>query len=602
MKKNILLSFSNGIGNFILVSPAIIALQEMDYEVDILLSTEDSDARKQELEDIIKNWDGLGLYNKDKKYDECYYVWGEPRTLPDLNWKMTRETQLAMNYFLKGHHEVAVNFSIAKSLGYTKPIPKLYIPTTKSNILIHNTVKNIAIHIGSRPEKEWLHKRLPIDTWIETLELLNDQYDKNVIFHLVSGFWEREDCKKLVDEAFLKGIIVNEHNGHTITQIAGMIVKCDCMITVDSGPMHVGGAVGIPIVQLFGPTLATKNDVWKTKSVLIKNTDLSCCPCLYTQNFTRCTKNICMQNITPQQIVSGVNQLLNGREKPYIHFVMPYSKDNIGNNEARMVSYLEKSKIVKYNVSNLRKVANTYFNNPYNATIVFKGEMLTPDQVQNLDGVKVLYFPDDILVYPAYAEMIERLGPYYDIVYTFDKHAISKFNELGCNNVKWMPIWTGDDLFYDQQLKRDIDICFIGSMNKERKKMLDHVRRSFSDKNIVFSDNIRGKEYAEHLNRSKIVLNLAQGATGTSQRVLEASACGALVLTNNIPEDERLYLSHEVCYWDTLEQLVCKITQYLANPHIRERLAGNGYKKTMSQHLFKSRFDTMLKDIKEFRT
>ena len=194
--KNIVLSFKNGIGNFIQLSPTIIGLQKMGYHVDILLDVPKDDLRYEPITDIINAWFDLGFYSSDKKYDEAFYIWGEgDRVLPKLDWKVTEENNNPFKYFKQGVHEVEMYFSVAKKLGYYNNHPErnqppmMYCPVTKFENKFISTEKNICFHIGSRPEVWWKKKRWSNDNWAELIRRL----DGTVNTHFIFGKWEEED-------------------------------------------------------------------------------------------------------------------------------------------------------------------------------------------------------------------------------------------------------------------------------------------------------------------------------------------------------------------------------------------------------------------------
>lgn len=295
-----------------MLSPTIVALQEMDYHVDILLEDND-DPRNKELKDIIANWNPLmGLFNNTRKYNECFYIWGEPRTLPKdfLNWKITKSANSNPAIaFLKGMHEVELDFEIARHLGYKDKIPYMYCPTTESNIEFNSDCLNICIHVGSRPEPHWKKKRWPICHWITCMENLIYTTDKEVKFYLLNGFWDKEDVSEIIKEMIAFPDCIQVVENLNITQVAGIINKCEVMISTDSGPMHIAGAVDTPVVQLFGPTLPSKNNAWNSKGKVLQSND-SCVPCLYKQAFSNCINNKCMENITPADVCLAVKELI----------------------------------------------------------------------------------------------------------------------------------------------------------------------------------------------------------------------------------------------------------------------------------------------------
>ena len=203
----------------------------------------------------------------------------------------------------------------------------------------------------------------------------------------------------------------------------------------------------------------------------------------------------------------------------HINLVAPVYNNFPHGSECRLVRWLDSDEGLKLSIdlciTDLRKYPDSEVNlkGSYDATIVFKGEMLTPDRLKKCSRPLILYFPDDILVYPGYAKFVQYIGKCYDKIFVFDKESIQSFYNLGCKDVEWLPSWTGTDLFYNKGLDRDIDICFIGSFNKRRLEMMDLIKVNFKDKKLCFKENIYGEEYVELMNRSKIVINMAQSMT-----------------------------------------------------------------------------------------
>ena len=298
-----------------------------------------------------------------------------------------------------------------------------------------------------------------------------------------------------------------------------------------------------------------------------------------------------------------------------LNLIAPVYANHPHGSECRLVRWLNteegKALDIKLTITDLRTshVNITNIQNDYDATLVFKGETLTPDQIQLCSRPRILYFPDDVIKYPNYARFINHVGKHYDLVYTFDREAVNCFYHLGCKNVKWLPSWTGSDMFFDKGMERDIDISFIGSFNDERIKMLQHVKYNFLDKKLFFDDNTYGETYVDILNRSKIVLNFAQGNSGVSQRVFEATACGALVLTNYVKELEDLFIVYigdmelnEISCFKNSDSLVKQIKYLLGDENYMQIVAKNGQRRTMKEHLVQHRFKQILEDINFLKT
>jgi ADP-heptose:LPS heptosyltransferase len=49
------------------------------------------------------------------------------------------------------------------------------------------------------------------------------------------------------------------------------------MISGDTGPVHIAGAVGTPIVALFGPTRTERNGPWSPDDISLSRFDQCVC-------------------------------------------------------------------------------------------------------------------------------------------------------------------------------------------------------------------------------------------------------------------------------------------------------------------------------------
>ena len=87
----------------------------------------------------------------------------------------------------------------------------------------------------------------------------------------------------------------------TLGELAALLQQAKLLITVDTGPMHIGQAVGISTVALFGPT---DDRVWGPRGeydVIVK-AKVECMPCYLTQD---CVSNRCMQEIAVQDVIQS---------------------------------------------------------------------------------------------------------------------------------------------------------------------------------------------------------------------------------------------------------------------------------------------------------
>lgn len=92
----------------------------------------------------------------------------------------------------------------------------------------------------------------------------------------------------------------------SIPDMIGIARHGRLMISGDTGPLHIAGAVGTPIVALFGPTLPERNGPWSPQDISISR--VSQCSCVYER---RCRKPVpCIDDITIEEVVGAVRRRL----------------------------------------------------------------------------------------------------------------------------------------------------------------------------------------------------------------------------------------------------------------------------------------------------
>jgi heptosyltransferase-1 len=91
-----------------------------------------------------------------------------------------------------------------------------------------------------------------------------------------------------------------------IVDIVAMAHGARLMVSGDTGPLHLAGAVGTPLVALFGPTVAERNGPWDSADVTLSR--VATCSCVYER---RCRKAArCIDDITVDEVVHAVRRRL----------------------------------------------------------------------------------------------------------------------------------------------------------------------------------------------------------------------------------------------------------------------------------------------------
>ncbi|MDI6780837.1 MAG: glycosyltransferase family 9 protein, partial [bacterium] len=93
----------------------------------------------------------------------------------------------------------------------------------------------------------------------------------------------------------------------SLLELAALISKADLFISGDTGPLHIATAVGTPVAAIFGPSLWEQTGPFAPddKKLLIRKS-ISCSPCWGTERRKRCKENLCLQNLTYEEVRDAI--------------------------------------------------------------------------------------------------------------------------------------------------------------------------------------------------------------------------------------------------------------------------------------------------------
>lgn len=100
-----------------------------------------------------------------------------------------------------------------------------------------------------------------------------------------------------------------------LAELAGVLASARVVVVGNTGPAHLAAAVGTPVVSLFAPTVPSARWApYGVPTVLLGDQQAAC----RDTRATRCpvAGHPCLASVTPQQVVSAVASLCDGRHPP----------------------------------------------------------------------------------------------------------------------------------------------------------------------------------------------------------------------------------------------------------------------------------------------
>jgi len=171
-------------------------------------------------------------------------------------------------------------------------------------------------------------------------------------------------------------------------------------------------------------------------------------------------------------------------------------------------------------------------------------------------------------------------------------------------------LWTPEDSsLYHYEDNKDIDVSFMGSIEKYRDRMSFIDLAKQLDCNIYIGGGQRTgrltpNQYADIIRRSKIGINFAMSQTGVfyqaKGRIFEYTACGGLLLESKNPSVLDFYEPNkDYVPFDDLIDLLDKIEFYLNNEDERKKIAEQGYRTFMENWTGQKYWKTLMESINE---
>ncbi len=621
--KKILVVMEEGIGNMVMLTPMLKALKSNLPDISISVF-----GREPSIQ-VVQDWDIVDeIYTSvpNNKFDLiCLTVWSGQFIQNHQDWLKKHADEYIKLDLKQNQHEADSCFQLIKYLGFELERPDPYCVEKSVSLQLKKNKKWVALSDTTLNNGAWERKR-----WPYYKELSKKLIDAGYGVVLIGG---KDEAKQFRSEEWHEDV-VSYMGKYNVPETASFLRSCEMFIGNDSGPAHIAAAIGLKTYVFFGATLISKN-LPLGENVTPIRLDLPCSPCQYLPSWQFCQHWLCMKELSVDKVLSivlekyndnpsaikkepdlvplqlvrkdyhdiqlikenGIQYLVQNqiKEQLRIHLVgagranYPWGMEN----EIIRALELEGAEVIETDYRLDIPKFKEQFLRPAHLMIVCKGSGIHPEIVRAYPGKTILWYQDDVFTTEHGPRDLKFNGSAFDLVYTFDKTAIPAYQKLGMQNVRWLPLAMSPALHRKMYAEKKYDVGFVGNIHPNRKPFFErlskkfnlHIARAFMD------------DMVKIFNESKIVINLGIGGTGIQQRVFEALGCGSMLLTNEIPEDSRLFedRKHLVYFNDTnVEEL---IQYYLDHKEEREKIAKNGYVFVHKYHSFNNRIDQVIKEV-----
>jgi len=176
--------------------------------------------------------------------------------------------------------------------------PALPVPAGSDYVVINPGFSGIQ-KAGYRSHRAW-----PPAHWQKLITLLHESAGFSVLINGTGD--EQQYFASLLECPGVFSLF-----GSSLADLASVLAGSRALITLDTGTMHLGIALGTPVVSLFGPTNPLLTGPYSKQvphDVLVSAVD--CQPCVNTPGQKQCSFNRCMSELQPEKVFEAGQALL----------------------------------------------------------------------------------------------------------------------------------------------------------------------------------------------------------------------------------------------------------------------------------------------------
>ncbi len=323
-----------GIGDVLLSTPLIENLKKQfpHLQIDYLCEEFACDVLRGNpwLDNVIpfnkRKESGFDLVKKirQKKYDIIIDLYGNPRAaiitlLSSAQHRIGfpfRARKYAYNFLVPPRggevHNVDFNLDVLRYFQIPIVSSQPYFPVDETNKkfaidwLSHENLLNKSI-VGIIPSSGWYTRE-----WdLKSFAALADQIIEKKYFSMVLIWGPGEQGKASIVQKMMRNEI-HLFPTTTLKQMGALLAHCTYIVSNNNGPMHIAASLGVPILEISGPTNPKLQGPFGQNHLTVRNEKLDCLEC----NLTECPiGHVCMKDLSVDVVFNAFQQLVQKNSK-----------------------------------------------------------------------------------------------------------------------------------------------------------------------------------------------------------------------------------------------------------------------------------------------
>jgi len=212
----------------------------------------------------------------------------------------------------EGRHVIEKNLALVRHLtpghldsGTPTRLPRFPLAKTPSPALEALRAQGVDDFAVINPGAAWPNKRWPPQLFGEVACVIRSTYGWTPV--VLWGPGEQAVAQAVVAGS---GGVALCAPATTLADLVAMARAAKLFLSGDTGPLHIAGATGTPIVALFGPTSPARNGPWDDRDVSISRYES--CDCHYKRLCHR-PATWCLGDVTVDEVTQAIARRLGAR-------------------------------------------------------------------------------------------------------------------------------------------------------------------------------------------------------------------------------------------------------------------------------------------------
>lgn len=198
-----------------------------------------------------------------------------------------------------------LNLAAANCTSLTSEFADFILSSSKES----NALPLIVVNPNASPLA--YERRLPAKDFVSIIERLVSSGKYNIA--LTGNVEETDYVASLYERLNTKKNVTNLCGKLSVKELAGLIASSHCLLTNDSGPLHIASALNIPVISFFGPESPEKYGPLSSKKLVFYR-NLECSPCMSVSNSktVNCfySEPICMTKFDMEEVAGRIEGFL----------------------------------------------------------------------------------------------------------------------------------------------------------------------------------------------------------------------------------------------------------------------------------------------------